>query len=273
MWADKAPWQKAALKVQVIGIVHWWLDNASDEQILRVFQFARRHHMKVEMETAVVARYSKEACGHTEGYTAPETLPAEIAILKRLNLHLDIITMDEPLWFGHYNPDRSSCSLSVSALVDRITSNTKAILAQYPDIQIVDIEPLPAITNYPDWKKSVSTFQEMLLERMGKTFHALQVDVDWESPGWVAPLREMRVFTGLRQTALGLYFNGMPFARSDREWIDSAESHFDAVEGQMGILPDQAIFATWAPYPAHNMPETSPTTQTWLINRYSRERH
>jgi hypothetical protein len=272
MWTDDAPWQLAANRVNVLGVIHWWLLGATDEQILAMFDFAQRHHMKVEMETEVITRYANQPCGLIEGYTPPGAIASEMAILKRLNLHLDILTMDEPVWDGHYFPDPQNCYLSIPDLVDRIKSNIAPVLAQYPDIQIVEIEPIPGVTNFPDWKTTETWFRTALTEATGKPIRDIQLDVDWQSPGWAQPMREMREFTHQQSMGLGMYFNGFAYARSDAEWINYAIQHMETVEGAMGIIPEQVIFATWGVYPAYNMPETSPTTQTWLIDRYFRKR-
>jgi hypothetical protein len=272
MWTDDAPWQHAASRVNVLGVIHWWLLGATDEQILAMFDFAQRHHMKVEMETEVITRYANQACGLIEGYTPPDAIASEMAILKRLNLHLDILTMDEPVWDGHYFPDPRNCYLSIPDLVGRIKSNIAPVLAQYPDIQIVEIEPIPGVTNFPDWKTTETWFRTALTQATGKPIRDIQLDVDWQSPGWVQPMRDMREFTHQQSMGLGMYFNGFAYARSDAEWINYAVQHMETVEGTMGIIPEQAIFATWGVYPAYNMPETSPTTQTWLIDRYFRKR-
>src|SRR5665213_23085 len=62
LWTDTAPWQQAASHVNVIGITSWWLNAGTDAQILSVFNFAKRHNMKVEMETSIVAHYTTEFC-------------------------------------------------------------------------------------------------------------------------------------------------------------------------------------------------------------------
>jgi hypothetical protein len=238
MWTDDAPWQLAAGRVNVLGVIHWWLLGASDQQILAMFDFAARHHMKVEMETEVITRFADQSCGLIEGYTPPGALAQEMAILKRLNLRLDILTMDEPVWDGHYYPDPQNCYLSIPDLVGRISSNIAPILEQYPDIQIVEIEPIPGLTNFPDWRDIETGFRTALTQATGKPIRDIQLDVDWQSPAWAQPMRDMQKFTHEQSMGLGMYFNGLAYARSDAEWINSAARHMETVEGTMGIIPE-----------------------------------
>lgn len=272
MWTDTAPWQNAAQKVRVLGLVHWWVRSATDSQILAISDFAKRHHMKVELEVEAITRFASEACGHTEGYTAPTDLPGTIAILKRLNVHVDAMAMDEPVWFGHYSPDSRNCRLSVPDLVARIASNVSTILAQYPNIQVYEIETLPAVTNFPDWRQTLTSFRAGLSKAIGKNIRGIQMDVDWGTPAWIPALRDMNTFLHQQNMGLGIIYDGTGFARSDIEWMNQATQHFEYIEGVLGIIPDEAIFTSWQKYPATNMPETSPTALTWLINRYIRDR-
>jgi hypothetical protein len=272
LWTDDAPWQLAASRVNVIAIANWWLTVGTDDQILAVFDFARRHHIKIEMETSIIADDRTLSCGHTEGYSNPSDIAAQVAVLARLNLQIDIITMDEPLWDGHYDTNPTGCQYSVSDLVDRIVTNYNIIIAQSPAAQLAEIEPIPGVTNFADWRQTLGTFQTLLQQQTGGHIRYLQLDVGWDNPSWMQPMKDMQSFAHQRNLGFGFYMYGGGFDRSDTQWINDAVKHMESAEGVLGIIPDQAIFASWSPFPANDMPETSPTTLTWLINRYFRER-
>jgi hypothetical protein len=272
LWGDDAPWQNAAKRVNVIGIASWWLRSGTDDQIRSIFTFAKRHHMRVEMETSIVAHYPTEGCGHIEGYSFPYEIAAQVGVLTRLNLQIDILTMDEPVWWGHYDPDASGCHLSIPDMVDRIVENYNIIIAQNPGIEIVEIEPIPTLTNYPDWPQSLNTFRTLLYQKTGKKIRAIQLDTGWDYPSWMQPMKDMQRFAHQNKMALGFYMYGGGFATSDSEWITQALQHMEVAEGAVGVIPDQAIFSSWSTHPVNTMPETSPNTMTWLINRYFRER-
>jgi hypothetical protein len=273
MWANNAPWQSAAKKVDVLGIVHWWLLTVPDSQILAVVNFAKSRHMKLDFEIEAVAKFPTQACGGSEGYTTPQTFPAELAVLKRLNIHMDIMTMDEPVGFGHYLPSSSGgCTLSVPDLVANVAQNVAPILAQYPDIQVYEIEPMPYVTNNSDWRDTLGGFETGLSQALGRPVLGLTLDIDWGTPAWKQPLEDLRTFTSERNMRLGWYYDGNPYARSNAEWIQRSVQSYEYIEGTMGIIPDVAVFASWNTYPVYNMPETDPTAQTWLIDDYFRER-
>src|ERR1051326_3892027 len=68
LWSDDAPWQQAANKVQVLVLVHWWHNQESDETLIPIFEFAKRHHMKIDLSTEPVRR-DPGGCGLGEGYS------------------------------------------------------------------------------------------------------------------------------------------------------------------------------------------------------------
>ena len=63
-------------------------------------------------------------------------------------------------------------------------------------------------------------------------------------------------------------YTGVDRDDSDGAWIAHAIRNFTTVESRQGIIPDIASFASWNPFPARALPETSPEAHTWLINEY-----
>ncbi len=272
MWSDDAPWPNAAKKVGVLEIVHWWLDTVTDQQVLEITDFAKQHHMKIDLEIEAVTRFPNQCGLGDEGYTAPGDLARQAGMLKRLGVKVDIMTMDEPMWFGHYASDPLACQLPVADLAANVAANISAITALYPDIQLYEIEPIPAVTNFPTWRQDMAAFHNGLVQGLGKQVRGVQLDVGWETPAWQPAMQAMNTFVHENNMTLGIFEYAIYDVRSDTDWINSAVQHIEYVEGTLGIVPDMAIFTTWSPYPQDSMPETSPTTLTWLINRYFRQR-
>ena len=271
LWTDDAPWQHAASRVGVLEIEHWWIDGATDAQILAMADFAKRHHMKIDFDIEAIGRLASDTCGYVEGYTGVGGLTPEAATLKRLNIQVDMMTMDEPAWFGHYDPDPNACHFSVPDLVARIAANLNGVIALYPGIQLYDIEPVPAVTNFPDWRDTLSSLRAGLTQAIGKQIRGVQLDVDWSTPAWMPAIQDMRTFLHQQSIELGIFEYG-GFALSNADWINTAVQHFEYMEGTLGIIPDEIVFTSWSPFPQFVMPETSPTTLSWLIDRYFRER-
>jgi hypothetical protein len=273
MWTDDAPWQHAAKKVNVLGIDHSWVLSASDAQILAVTDFAKRHHMKLDMDVEVVMRNPAPACGQIEGYIWPTAFPDAMATLQRLNVQLDYLNMDEPLWDGHYiTSANGGCALSVSDLVANVASTIAPVIAQYPNIQIYEIEPVPPLTNMADWRETLNDFEVGLSQAIGRPIRGLNLDMTWDTPIWIQPLQDLRTFTHQRNLRLGWYFDATSYVMSDAQWLESAATNFEYVEGTLHIIPDIGLVASWNPYPAHNLPETWPIGLTSVIDYYFKQR-
>jgi hypothetical protein len=273
LWSDDAPWQTAAKKVDVLGILHSWVLQASDAQILAVTEFAKRHHMKLDMDVEAVLRGPAPACGQMEGYIWASAFPQALATLKRLNIQLDTMSMDGPLYNGHYiTAANGGCALSVRDLTANVASTLAPVLAQYPAIQLYEIEPSPMLTTFVDWRESLNNFDDGLARALGTPVRGLFLDTTWDSPSWIQPLMDFRAYTQERNMSLGWYFDSASYVYSDAEWLNSAATNIEYIEGTLGITPDIGLIASWNQYPAYNMPDTWPMGLTSLINHYFRTR-
>jgi len=271
--SDTGPWQDVANNISVIGIPSWWLQSAPDSDILLVFNFAKNNHIKLELETAVIIRGTTAACGQNdEGYSYLTAIAAQIAVIDRLQLHFDILTMDEPVWNGTYDPGPNSCHFSIPDLVGQVAPIVNMFVARNPDLRLVEIEPVPAVTNFPDWRDSLSNFRALLARQTGKLIRDIQSDTGWDNPSWKQPLQDLRTFAHQQNMGLGFYMYGGSYPTSSAQWVSQAVQHMEAAEGVLGIIPEQAIFTSWSPFPQTNLPETSPTTLTSLIKSYLRDR-
>jgi hypothetical protein len=267
LFADHAPWQNARRQVSTISVVHWWLRRSPVSDVTLITNYTRRHHLKFNMESEVIAKFQNQTCGGMEGYTYEGELLATVQILKAQNIHLDSITMDSPLWFGHYDTDPGACNVSVDDLISRVVLNLTDILSVYPGVEIVWIEPL-GIMSESDWQQTMLAFKLGVEQQLGVRLATMQMDVDGSTPGWQSWIPPMHTWLHQQNMAMGIYYDGTALDTSDAGWVNDAVSHFETVEGVLGIHPDQAIFATWYPYPSLNLPETADTTMTWLIDRY-----
>jgi hypothetical protein len=272
MWTDDTPWQNAASKVQVLELVHWIIGGQTDAQILLMTDFAKRHNMKISVSLQSVTRFPGNPCGTTEGYSWPGELTTEIGKLKRLGVQLDIITMDEPLWFAHYDTEWGACQLSVADLAANIANNISGILAMYPNVHIYDVETFPGLTKMPDWKQAWGEFHTLLARATGTKVRGIELDIGWDTPAWKEGLVDIQKFAHERGLRLGVFANGADWPKNDADQIKSVIQNFEDMEGVLGVIPDFVEFTSWLRFPKYNMPETSPTAQTWAINRYFRTR-
>jgi hypothetical protein len=272
LFVKDSPWPEAAKKTQVLVLVHYWIVASPLDQVRQVVEFAKRHHMKIDLSVEPIRKYKTDTCPEFEGYTNQGQLAAAVAVLKSLDADVSQVEMDEPLWFGTYSNNIGDCQFPLQETINRTALNMKEVLAVYPNIMISDIEPIPGVTNVSTWKQDLATLETGLAQQLGSTIRFVQLDINWPNSGWPRALIEMRDFLLHRNEGLGIIYNGSPLATNNQDWINSAIANVETIEGAMHIVPGMASFQTWNPYPSCNLPETSPTTLTWWINRYFRPR-
>jgi hypothetical protein len=268
VFQDDAPWPNAMTKTRIMTLEPSFLRTATDAQILAIADFLKTHHMEFEFDVEVVTKYPADACASgIEGYRFLSEIIPIFQNLKRLNVDVAWLHMDEPVWFGHYAS--GTCQFSLPTLIDRAVTMLDGILAIYPNIKIVEIEPIPDVMQFSDWMQSLSAFRLGVTRRTGQPIRGIITDVNWENPGWQSAMAELNTWLHQQNLDLGIIYNGTADDPTAADWINDAVNNFETTEGALGIIPAEAIFSSWNTFPTYDMPETSPTAQTWLIDRYS----
>lgn len=271
MWTDAAPWQTAANKVNVLVLVDWWVrDPTNTAQLSAMLAFAREHHMRLDLDVEPVTVLPTDTCGQGEGYELPSGVKQAAQIVANLGATIDWYEMDEPVWFGHYATDPQKCQYPMDQVIQRVLISMRDALTVFPNAKITDIEPIPGVTAQAGWQDAMNQFHDAFIQQLGRRISAIMLDVGWEHPTWEDSMTAIHAFTRQRNIDFGYMVNSTELDTSDAQWISDAVSNFETVEGRLHIIPEQVQFITWDSYPTYNMPETSPTAQTWLINRYPR---
>jgi len=272
MWTPTAPWQQAASKVNVLVLVHWVVRQATDDQLISMRDFAALHHMKIDLSTEPIAKFPTPVCGNEEGYMLISEMAATVARLISLGIKVDWVDMDGPLQAGSYDNYPGGCHLAIPDLVTQVALTMNLVVAAWPGVRIMEIEPLVAVTSVPTWRADETAFHLGLAHALGRRVEVMQSDVEWVNPRWKQSMLALHEYTRQQNLGYSVIYDASSAATSDATWISGAVSNFEAVEGELHIIPDKILFTSWSPYPLYNMPETSPTAQTWLINRYVRPR-
>ena len=271
LWSDTAPWQTASARVGVVVLVHWWVRRPENRAtLIQIIEYAKRHHLKIDLDAEAVAKFETESCGGGEGYTYPGEIAEAIQILSGLGVKLDWVDMDEPLWFGSYSTDPVDCHVPIPELIRRTAMVMQSVTSVYPNVRILEIEPVPAVTSVPTWKADETAFHVGLQKALGIPITAMQLDVQWQDAAWRGAVTAMHDYIRVNNMGFGIFYNGSDQATTDADWIGSAINNIETVEGTMHLRPGIVEFTTWNPHPAYNLPETSGNAQTWLINRYVR---
>ncbi len=268
MWTKDAPWPQAANRTKVIVLVHQTINQASIPWLVQVRDFAREHGWQIDLSTEAVAKMPNETCGGQEGYTWPGENGGAAKILFDLGFKVDWVDMDGPMIAGSYDTSTAGCRLSIPALVDRVSATLQDVVALYPHVKLVHGEPLPVLQRQPHWKEDVEAFQTGLAHKLGVRVVAMQADVHWTDPGWSQAMKDLHAHLREKNQLLSIIYNPSAGVGTDADAVRTMVENFDAVEGRLNIIPDIALIESWVPNPVFAMPETSPTTVSWVVNRY-----
>ena len=229
-------------------------------------------HIAIALGMQSVGIGPADHCGHEEGYGVPAFTARAAGKLHRLGIPLRYLALDEPLWFGHYDQETQGCRFSLSELARRVALNVHEYQQYFPTVIIGDIEPVPLLTTFPDWKESFQSFSHELSQATGLSLAFLQTDVNWRLPSYYNALRETAAFAHLYGLKFGVIYKGDGGDDSGPAWVAAAIRHFEWLETAQGLVPEQAIIETWDPHPTHVLPESSDATLSHVIARYRMER-
>ena len=261
LFTDSAQWQTALQKVNVVQLYTQFILSASDDQLKQVFSFLAAHHIALAIETWILTP-NGTACGYgVEGYIYPGQ-PVQIAQrIKSLGGDLAYISIDEA--FGG-NRSTNGCHLdSVSAGIDAV-NNLNTFRAYFPEVQLGDTENLFADTS---WHNDYLSWADTIQSRMGSPLAFFHVDVDWHGD-WKSGVDSMKADLVARKIPFGVIHNGSGGSATSSAWMQSAMQNIDNYRSSGLPTPDHLIFQTWDAFPVLAMPETSPTSHTYLINYY-----
>ena len=270
LFRPDAPWRVAATHVGVFKTSTQWILNGPDQALEVMFKDLRERGIALAVEGLMLTRDNNQCGQGIEGYSSPGTIRRAAERIKALGGELAYIAMDEPAWFGHSFRGPQACQASLSYLARDVANTIRDVKTIFPNVKVGDIEPLPQ-RSQADWIGTLIQWAAEFESAVGAPLAFFHADLDWVQ-SWEGDVSRLAKEFGARGINFGIIYDGNPGDPSDEAWTRNAEVHFDAVEGRLGIIPDQAILQTWMVHPTHMLPETTPGTMTNLVDRYARMR-
>ena len=261
-------WSAVASKIQIFSITAGYVVQASDQELKAVAADLTKRHVAIALGMQSVGIGPSDHCGHEEGYGVPAFTERAAAKLHRLEIPLRYLSLDEPLWFGHYDSGVQGCRFDLPELARRVALNVHGYQQYFPDVTVGDIEPVPLVTTFPDWKQAFRSFAHELSSATGRSLAFMQTDVDWRLPSFHDALLDVATFAHKQGLEFGVIYKGDGGDDSGAAWVADAVSHFEGLETPQGVVPEQAIVETWDPHPTHVLPETSDATLSHVIAQY-----
>jgi hypothetical protein len=265
LFAPQAPWSRAASQVKVFQASTQFFSKAPDQMLTRMFEDLKRRHIALSLSALILSGDGQ--CGEgVEGYSAPRQMLAIANRIKKLGGTLSYVAMDGPFMGGHFYSGPRACHSSVEAIAKDVAEKVKQMRAVFPDLQVGDIEPV-GVTEPAGWANSLIEWTRAYKVAVGEPLAFVHCDMQWRGP-WQAQLHMLETQLRADGTRIGVIYNGFAADKTDEEWVQHAENHFNTLERDEPLVPDDAVIQTWNRHPSRFLPETQPGTLTYLVNRY-----
>lgn len=278
LFKPDAAWSKSAQHVRVFMIDAGLLLRQSDDEVKAVFADLKRRHIALAIEMGLLSGKGPDGkvqeCGvGVEGFGAPDTAKVVANSIEKNGGVVDYIAIDEPLWYGHHFKGKNGCQWSMERVAQDMVSRIADMRAKFPNVQIGDVEPI-GTAQPPDWVQQITEWTHVYQKVTGTRLAFFHADVAWTAPIW----RQQFAAVKSRMQADGIKFGviydggGTGKQESDELWTQEAEQRFRMVESDPSLIPDHAVFQSWARWPHNMLPETQSGTMTNLVLRYVRTR-
>ena len=262
-----APWSQAASRIRVFKLYAETLDR-TDVDLAGLFADLRRRHIAVAIEFGAL---SSDTCGiGVEGFGGGAGQHYAERI-RDFGGTLQYIAFDEPFYFGSIYRGPSACRWTADEVAQNAAVSVAKIRAVFPQVVVGDIEVMPVAADAPDWLDRYQTWIDAWQRATGAPLAFFHSDID-TGADWKPGLEALRRILAQRHIPFGLIYTGTFEPTTDADWANFVEHYFSDYETHGGSAPDEVIFQSWQPRPKHILPETDPTTFTYVINRYFRDR-
>jgi hypothetical protein len=266
-----APLPKALEHVPVVVIS----PDIPDDILAKTVAVLNRHRIKLAMEVLAQSWVGQPKCGgNVESYTDP---PGNTRIAQRIHAAggtLTYVTMDEPLYFGHYYDGMNACHSSIENVAERAAAIIHEYCAVFPELQVGDTEPVPSLNKQPHWRSDYQQWLKAFRAATGMPIRFLNMDINWpeDSGHWDAAVQNLSAFAGQIRLPIGVIYNAsiVGGAQSDEQWLDSTVKNLTRVESELKIAPAKVLFESWDAFPRRSFGDESGPGEDYLVLQYLR---
>lgn len=197
-----------------------------DDVLAKMFVKLKQKHKAFAIESLAQSWVNQPACGHgVESCYDPPGARKVAEKIRTAGGQIDMVAMDEPLYYGGYYGGHDACHSSIENVAERAAAIMREYQNAFPNVVIGDAEPFPAITNQPNWQAEyTAAWMKAFSAATGQNIAFLQVDINWRQANWQQSLRQIASFAQAAHLPLGIIYNANMTAAisSDQAWLDSA---------------------------------------------------
>jgi uncharacterized protein (TIGR03437 family) len=274
LFAPGAPWSMAESHVQIFKM-YWnvFLDGTlpnslTDADIQQILAYLNAHNIALAVEWEPL---TSQTCGlGIEGFGAGSLQLAQR--IQQLGGNLQYLDMDEPFQHAGLYSGPNACQWTPQQVAASAVQSLAQIRTVFPNVIVGDTEVVPDEIDSPNWLASYAAWVDAWQQVAGVPLAFFLFDVNWTIEGWQADVEGLREALAARHIPFGMIYNGESTDLSDAAWVQDAESHYVEWEAEGGTPPNHVVFQSWNDYPLYVLPEADPTSFTYLIDSYFRQR-
>jgi len=264
-------WPRSLDHVSVIGLSN----DIPDDILKKAIDVLNRRHIKLALEVLAQSWVGQPVCGHNvDGYTDP---PGNAQIARRIKAAggtIDYITMDGPLYSGHYQDGPTVCHSSIDNVAERAAAIIDEYRAVFPQIEVGDIEPFPDMTKQPGWRQDYRRWLDAFRQATGIPISFLVMDINWPEDGgrWTSAVTDAVGFAQTVQLPIAIIYNAslVKGPKSDEAWLESASQNFTQIERGLKFKPAKVLFESWDKFPKRSITDDSGPGEDTLVSQYVR---
>jgi hypothetical protein len=127
LFKSGSSWARASAHVQVFKVSTQFLHRSSDEQLARVVQYLRSHHIALALEAEIMV--TSVRCGNgIPGFTTTNVIQMAVDRVRSVGGQIDYMAFDEPMAFGRAHRRPGQCGFSIEQLVQNIEPNIRTCM-------------------------------------------------------------------------------------------------------------------------------------------------
>jgi len=261
-------WDQVAGEIQVYTLSPGYVLFATDNNLKALAENLRTHHIALAMPIQSIAIMPGEACGHEEGYEQPALAARAAEKLHRLGITPQFLTLDGPLWTGHFTSGAQGCHLAIPELVRRIKLVVGEFQRFFPNVRFGEADGPVGILTMPSWREDFEQYYRLFRSVIGRPIEYEFMDVNWPIPSWPSDLKTLAEFYRSQGVKFGVIYGGGYRATDDVHWVSGMIQNIDMFETVEGIVPDNVDFESWTSQPSHVLPQDSDASLSHLLAHY-----
>ena len=126
-----------------------------------------------------------EPCGKgVESYTDPAGNAQITRKIKADGGELVYVTMDEPIFNGHYYSGPNACHSTIEVVAERAAAIMREYQKVFPNVKFGDTEPFPGLTKQHNWRAEYKQWLGTFNRVLGTPITFLNIDMNWPEDNW-----------------------------------------------------------------------------------------